>query len=80
MSRALKIIGHVVAVLVLWSVVFGAAILGIPTVYGWWKQIECRLGGVDSYACVELDLLRYPRGRSRGGFKDSVIGLLTHSR
>lgn len=32
-----------VAVLLLWGLAFGAAILVVPTAYSWWKQSECWL-------------------------------------
>jgi hypothetical protein len=50
----LRIAGWLVLVSVLWGLLFGAAVFGVPTVYSWWKQCECWLRGSDSYACWEL--------------------------
>jgi hypothetical protein len=36
-------------------------VFSVPTVYSWWKQVQCWLRGADSYACWELDLLKSPK-------------------
>jgi hypothetical protein len=56
-----KIAGVILAVPLLWALLFGLSIFGVPTVYGWWKHVECWLRGPDSYACWELDLLRHSK-------------------
>src|SRR5688572_2951622 len=68
-----------VCVLLLWAAGFGATILGVPTVYSWWKHCECWLRGPDSYACWELDLLKQPqRPASPPPFKNSLVRSLRY--
>ena len=59
--RAVRIVGWLVVVSVLWALVFTATVFSVPTVYSWWKQVQCWLRGADSYACWELDLLKSPK-------------------
>jgi hypothetical protein len=57
---ALRLTAWVACVLLLWSVAFGAAIFGLPTVYYVWKQYQCWRAGPDSEECWWFDLLKYP--------------------
>jgi hypothetical protein len=67
MHEGLRIAGKIVLILFLWSLTFGAAIFGVPTVYSWWRQYECWRRGPDSVECWWLDLLKHPYDREGGG-------------
>ena len=51
MDERVRLIAGVVLVLVVSGLAFGAAILGVPTVYSWWMQYQCWRAGRDSEEC-----------------------------
>jgi hypothetical protein len=59
LPHGIGVLLRIVCGLLLLAVAFGAAVLGVPTAYSWWKHSECWLRGPDSYACWEIDLLEY---------------------
>ena len=68
----LRLAAWIALVLFMSGLAFGAAILGVPTVYAWWMQYRCWQAGPDSQECWSLDLLRRPRGMIADGYRISI--------
>jgi hypothetical protein len=64
MAERVRLAAWILVVLFMSGVAFGAAVLGIPTVYHWWLQFQCWRAGPDSQECWWLDLLEHPRGQA----------------